>query len=403
MKKASLTLLALVAFVMSAVSQPSIQQLPEAVCNTLQNCIVMMDNGMAEAAMDGLNALADEYPNNYVVQYERMYALYMLGKYDEVARTAKKLLKHEEATALVYHIYGNALDNIGKPNKARKAYLDGLKRFPDAGMLCLELGIIDVRENKYDEAIKRFEEGILASPAFASNYFRAAQLYFASENHKIWALVYGEAEALLAPGQAHRQAEMAAGIRDTWMSALTFENRSDSVSAKVSFVPSRQVMLDTTGGTSYLGFDGVFEGCAVVAAQKLVGQIHPFIGSIEQLTALRGGILETYFELTDNLYGNSMYLFPFQKSVMEAGHWEAYNYYLFRNVCPEEFEAWGKNQDNSDKLSAFIQWYKSSPFNLDAERSVSRLTVFRDFRKLNFMEALTIQAALLTDKKDFGK
>lgn len=326
-----------------------------------------------------------------------MYALYQLGRYDEVVKVAKKLFKNKDVTPLVYHIYGNALDDMGKAAKARKIYSEGLKRFPDAGMLCLELGIMDMKAQKYNDALAQFERGMVATPSFASNYYRAAQILLSSDN-KTWGLVYAEAAILLAPGNADRHRELAVGICDTWKDVLSFKTENDTVKAKVTLVASRKVSVGEDGQSAFLAFPGIFEGCAIVAAQKAIGQLYPFQCSIAQLAALRKGIVETYFSVTDNLYGNSMYLLPFQKSVIDAGHWDAYNFFLFRNVCPDEFSAW--YAENSDKFDAFIDWYNADPFILDASRTVSSIEIFRDYRKISLFESFFIQAGLLTDAKN---
>lgn len=396
MKRIFILLSAMLTAVVAGFAQSDGSELPESVQKTLQNCIWLMDNGMAQSAMEDFDRLDKEYPDNYVVQYERMYALYQLGRYDEVVKAAKKLLKNKDVTALVYHIYGNALDDMGKAAKARKIYSEGLKRFPDAGMLRLELGIMDMKEQKYNDALTQFERGIVATPSFASNYYRAAQILLSSDD-RTWGLVYAEAAILLAPGNAERHRELAAGIRDTWKDVLSFKTENDTVMAKVTLVASRKVSVDEDGQTAFLAFPGIFEGCATVAAQKVIGELYPFQGSIAQLAALRKGIVETYFGVTDNLYGNSMYLLPFQKSVIDAGHWDAYNFFLFQNVCPDEFSAW--YADNSDRLDAFIDWYNSAPFSLDASRTVSSTEIFRDYRKISLFDSFLIQAGLVTDIK----
>lgn len=76
---------------------------------------------MTDVAMDDFDALVKEYPDNYTVRYERMYALYMLGRYSEVAESSKKLLKSPDATPLTFQLCGNASTISDRPTRPAKS------------------------------------------------------------------------------------------------------------------------------------------------------------------------------------------------------------------------------------------------------------------------------------------
>ena len=126
----------------------------------------------------------------------------------------------------------------------------------------------------------------------------------------------------------------------------------------------------------------------------------PFTGSLSQLIELRRGLVESYFSVTDDLFGNSMYLLEFQKKIIDAGHWEAYNYYLFCQCFPDEFEAW--YSADSAPLDAFIAWFNNEPFSLGNGRSVDLMQIYDNYRPLDMTQALLIQASLLTDADEGG-
>lgn len=106
-------------------------------------------------------------------------------------------------------------------------------------------------------------------------------------------------------------------------------------------------------------------------------------------------MVENYFEVTDNLYGNSMYLLEFQKKIIDAGHWDAYNYFLFMLSFPDEFAEW--YEENSAALEAFIDWYNNDPYSLGEGRTVNPMQIYDNYQPISLMEALKIQAELLTD------
>ncbi len=93
-----------------------------------------------------------------------------------------------------------------------------------------------------------------------------------------------------------------------------------------------------------------------------------------------------------------MYLLEFQRKVIEAGHWNAYNYYLFMMSHPDEFDQW--YDTNSEKLDAFIEWYNQAPFTLGDGRSVDPMQILNSHSPLNIFQTLMIQADLLPSTPD---
>lgn len=386
------------AFLLLAVNNASAQNntvgLPDEAFETLKRAVALGNEGMYEAALTDFDNLAERFPDNYVVQYERLFALYHLQRFDDVAKEAKKLVKHKDADPMVFQMYGNVLDILGKPDEARKVYHKGLERFPTAGFLYLELGNLDFMSGKYADALDNYNEGIDVQPGFASNYYRGAMICFLSERAKVWALVYAETAILLAPNKEDRKSEMSEKIRNCLRDNIRIEVSGDSAKASVTLVPDRKMILNRDGDIVYLDFPGIYEGCTVGAVTDFVAHKKPFSATIAQLIELRRGIVEAYFACTDNLYGNSMYLLPFSKSVIDAGHWEAYNYFIFDSCVPDEYNAWIK--ENEEKMMAFVDWYNQQPFTLDATHTVGVGQIYSDYRPLNLVESLAVQSDLIT-------
>ena len=76
--------------------------------------------------------------------------------------------------------------------------------------------------------------------------------------------------------------------------------------------------------------------------------------TLAELTAIRRRFLENY----DNKKGKydkfSFLLFDFQKKILDAGHWEAYNMFTLREGRPEEFKAW--QPDHDPDMIAFLKF-----------------------------------------------
>ncbi len=79
----------------------------------LSKAVEMVDMGLSEAMIPDFDALAGRYPDNYLVQYERLYNLYNLynlGRYDEVLKKEKFILGHKNSSELAYQLIGNSYD-----------------------------------------------------------------------------------------------------------------------------------------------------------------------------------------------------------------------------------------------------------------------------------------------------
>jgi len=369
------------------------QELSSSALERLRSAIGLVDQGLAEAAMTDFDALAKEYPDNYIVQYERLFALYHLGKYEEVADGAKKLTKHKEASPVVFQMYGNVLDILGKPKEAIKIYEKGLKRFPDAGSLYLEIGNVHVSQHDYDAALASFNKGIDVQPGFSSNYYRAGLLYLCTEDAKVWGLVYAETAILLNPSNEERHADLGMVIHDCFKDNISISSKDGKTDAKITLVPSRNIKLNSKGNAGVVEFPGVYEACALGALTKIAVADKEFYGNIAQIAELRKGIVESYFSAASNYFGNAMYLLPFQKQVIDAGHWEAYNYFIFSKAFSEEFDEW--YDSNSGKFDAFVDWYNNDTFKLDSTHTVGIGSIYRDCERLDTLGALLFQANLL--------
>ncbi len=164
---------------------------------------------------------------------------------------------------------------------------------------------------------------------------------------------------------------------------------------QVDLVPSRNMQLESDSKNVYISFPGVYEGCIMQPLVPMLLNKIPFTCSLQQLIEIRKGQIETYYKVTDNLYQSSMYLFEFQKQIINAGHWDAYNYFLFMDSFPQEFEEWYTT--NKDSFNAFVDWYNQAPFTLGDGRSVDPMQIYRSYNAVDLMKAIFIQAKLTSD------
>ncbi|MDE6397342.1 MAG: hypothetical protein K2K84_08725, partial [Muribaculaceae bacterium] len=324
-----------------------------------------------------------------------------LGQYDKVIEILKKLRKHKDVKGVVYQLYGNALDLTGKPVEAIKMYEEGIQKFPNDGFLYLEIGNVLQAHDLNDEALRLFNLGIKKDPNFASNYYRGANLYFETDT-AAWGLIYAETEILLKPGDSQRHYDMANAIVECYKNNIkqtgeypeVIPVKKEESLVKVSLSPATELKLtkvdidNSIDSEGYIGAPGVIEGCYTKALTRFLYEREKFDPlSFESVCKLRRYVVEAYFDVTDNYFGDGLYLLEFQKKIIDAGHWDAYNYFLFSDVLLYSCEIW--NNDNKGAFDAFVDWYNdNNAFRLGDGKTVGKLSVMRYVKPKGLFELL---------------
>lgn len=84
---------------------------------------------------------------------------------------------------------------------------------------------------------------------------------------------------------------------------------------------------------------------------------------------MRSKFVDIYFEGKHN-EKTPLAIFDFHKKIKEAGHFEAYNYWLLSYGNMEEFNSWLK--ENKDEFGLFISWMKNNLIVVDYTNKFTR-------------------------------
>lgn len=326
--------------------------------------IQLMDEGKIEPSIALLEEAIKLDPDEHVYAYEIGYAKYLSKDYEGTIEIMKKLVKKKYGFPGVYQLMGNSYDMTGKPDKAIDTYEKGLKVFPDAGNLYLEMGVMQLRANNNDKAIGYFEGGVKAAPKFPSNYYWLGKL-FCNSTASVWGMLYGEIFMNIERG-SKRTEEMSKLLYLTYKSGIQF---SDS-SMTTHFNKNNTITIDMKD----LGKD------PSVLAKKLVtfGITYDLLTSLSavsekhidlaSLSRIRENFLQAYFQKHAENFPNL--LFEYQQKVKQNGHLEAYNYWLLNRGNEEEFGIW--MAANKTKWEDFVRWFKQNPLEITPENKFYR-------------------------------
>ena len=367
MKKRLIILVSLLAAVMAVCAQ-SIDEVDfsEIDSQRFENAIQMMDNGAADKAIEILLALDKTYPDNYVILYELGYAYSITKEYTKLLKICDRLKNHPEANFQVYQMIGNTLDYMGKRKDAIKAYNEGLKKFPNAGMLYVEQAIIYEHEQDYNQAVALYDKAIEVEPTLDSPYYHLAKL-FSMSTEPVWAIIYGET-AMIIGVNSDRSKELSKLIYDTYKDNIHISDNGKTIHTTLTEMNTIDMSADSS--VVRIPLPIAFE----IELQKSMVHLNDTI-DLPTLIEIRKGFIEQLYSDMNGYY--DIPILDFQRKVLDNGHWEAYNMWLLMEGDLDYFDEWTRQESSTTKLRAFADWFgKTYTEIMPTLRPTSRSKIF---------------------------
>jgi tetratricopeptide (TPR) repeat protein len=316
----------------------------------VKEAISEMDQGRFSEAEQLLYQAKDLDPQDIYIDYEIAFCKFLQEDYKAAVDAVKKVYEKPDASFQFYQLLGNSYDLWGKKSKAEKTYAQAMERFPGAAEIHLELGVKDVLEGKYDEAIAHWEQGIRVNPSYPSIYFKMSNL-FAISSQAFWSLLYGEHFILLEPSSERTAMQSQLLYNMIWEMLETDD--------KGNYTLYVDPGMSVGNGAGSLSMIYPLQFSMVLVALMMEDKEQ----SLEKIYETRKSVLISWFE-EDNYVKYPMQLMEYQKSVLDAGHFQAYSYWIFGAGNPDEFDAW--LSANRTEWDAFIEWFNQHPIELNA-------------------------------------
>jgi tetratricopeptide (TPR) repeat protein len=349
-----LILLCAVVWSLGAQAQKSIDLINDNDRVQLDEAIGLMDSGKPKDAIKIFDDLCKKYKDNYILEYERLYAYYLAGDFKRIVKDGPKLYKHPESEPQLYQLVGNAQDVLGDPEAAVKTYDEGLKRFPNSGYLYLEKGNIHMMHQRYNEAVECYMRGVEVQPDFASNYYRLALLY-AQSTEPLWAIVYGEVVCNLQPG-TERAEEMGKLIYNLFQENIKIEGENK---AHVTLTKNNNIYIDSDTTDIQVPFPLMYE-MGTLKSSALIDFMKTKKLTVEMIADLRKDALAHIDSVAPGYYNLS--LLDYHRKLIKNGHWMAYNMWLMSPGAEAETNQWADTKEGEAELNKFGAWFVQNRF-----------------------------------------
>ncbi|WPO77192.1 tetratricopeptide repeat protein [Flavobacterium sp. KACC 22761] len=309
-------------------------------CQEIYKAAKLIDEGKYDESIAILKECEKADPKDYAYPYEIALAYTHKEEYQKAIDQLEKIKNYAGVEADLYQLLGNNYDYVKNPKKAIEIYEEGLTKFPNAGRLYLEKGVVYESQENYVEAVLSYEKGIEVDPMYPSNYYRASLLYLDSDD-KLAGLMYGEIFVNIERTTKRTQ-KISELLFNTYKNNIQFKDNE----IKIDFC--KNVNDDNVDAKNLkLPF------CAVYRKNLSLSLLGQKEITLKSLSEIRTAFIKNYFK--DDYKKFSNVILEYQKTLFDAGLFETYNEYLFQMGAQDEFDAW--QTANQDKMDEFIAWY----------------------------------------------
>lgn len=288
-----------------------------------------MKTGDYDNAILVLNKAIAQNPDNKEMLKDLVFASYLKRDFAKSKEVGEALVKRPDADVQSIHMLGLTYKAIAEYKEAEKLYKNGIKKYPNEGILYSEYGEM-LEEKQPDEAQKLYIKGIEADVNHSSNYFHVAKIY-AQKGEILWSILYGE----------------------TFLNLESFTTRSTEI---------KNLLLDQYKKFYLAKVENTYTAATASDFTKAVAKVlndqqsQAALGiTPESLTALRTRFILEWF----NQYAAKFpyRLFDHQRQLLQEGLFDAYNQWLFgpaANIA--SYQLWQKyHQDDYNNYLSFVR------------------------------------------------
>jgi len=285
-----------------------------------------------------LNRALEQQPNELEILKELAFTYYLQRDFVKAKQTAQPLVNRPDADVQTYQIMGMVYKEIEERKDAEKIYRDGLKKFPNSGVLYNEYGEMLWTKQDYS-AIKWWEKGIEVDPNYPSNYYNAAKHYYFTFD-KVWPIIYGE----------------------IFLNLESYSKRTPEIKDLV-LQSYKKLFADPDVNTKQDNKNPFVSAFLATVAKQAPSLNHGI--SPESLTVLRTKFVLEWDEKEASKF--PFRLFEYQRQLLKEGMFDAYNQWIFGAVQDlSAFQNW--TNTHAEEYAKFTSFQRGRVFKLPANQ-----------------------------------
>ena len=204
---------------------------------------------------------------------------------------------------------------------------------------------------------KQMEQDALKNYSSPESYEKLATA-FGNSTEKVWAVIYGEVFCNLSP-DADRRNAIGSLVYQAYDKSLSNEGGKFSVT----------LTENAQAAPGQAPFESQYEFAFLMAAVPLGNNLTPL--TIQSLSKIRKNQLGLLNQ--KKLPPNE--LMRWQQSIIAAGQFDAYNYWLFQSARADESNQWQK--EHQGEYQAWLDWLAKNKFTIQ-NPDFQRLYLLRD-------------------------
>lgn len=281
-----------------------------------------------------LNRALQAEPDKLEYQKDLAWAYYLKRDYIKGLEVAKPIVKRKDADVQSFQILGMMYKAIEERKDCEKMYREGLRRFPNSGVLYNEYGEMLWTKQDFTESVKLWERGILMEPAYPGNYYNAAKYYYFSAD-KVWGILYGEVFINLE-SYSQRTTEIQTQLLDGY---------------KKLFIDG-DIMKNQANRSDF--------ATAVLENMKKHSGIIASGISVDALNKLRRAFLSDWLKTDAKRFPYR--LFEYQQQLITANMFDAYNQWVFSSANAPQYKNW--STAHAEEVSTFSNFQKNRVFKI---------------------------------------
>lgn len=315
-----------------------------------------MDRNMPEQAIAAWDRALSHMPGYIPYMYEKSVSMVMAKRYADALAVLEPIHRDTSLGERGYQLLGNIHDMLQDTTSSRKAYREGLGKYPRSGRLHFEMG------QQYYVAFDRaaahrwWLEGTRQEPTYAKNYFWLAKSYSETKD-KIWAVFYGEAFLNLERNTI-RTKEMSELLFAVWNASLRLGDSLDPI----NFCSDDLLEEPSPFGPNKMSFPVAFEFNMGLAGQVLMPNDSVVKRlSISQLVDLRYRFIRAWSSAGhDTTYRND--ILSYNIFLQKEGRLKEYLWWLYAYGDKAEMNRYFRK--NEQRYDTFLVWFSEHPLDL---------------------------------------